>query len=636
MVPLLLLLLLPESLADQICFNISNSNINITLPDGNIVENQAMGVNCKVDGQPCIFQCTFSNQTWFNGSSGCLDTKVTTFIDKNIYNIEPYSNCTQYFCKQSSISSLITPLDSLTADQREMMQLFYIRDSCAELFSTSHQVKKDFINAERQIIHNIMGTSRLENGGSKKYNLRVLSLNVVNISDAELNSTEPKIQIDAPQLLHENASFVPDIWLPVNDLHNIPKKDRIIGLVSYMQHNQFQFKQENISSMVLRIELLGEPLKNLKTPIQMIFRVSTHVHMDNDSRLQCCYFDEGEWLWKTNGCETNNTNQTDIICNCNHATPFAVLLIRNSIAEDHWKILSYLSYIGCSLSAFFTALSLVLYVFSRNHRMDYSISIHVSLSGALFMLNITFLLTEWGATVEPDWVCVFVAAVMHYSLLCCFTWMAIEALHLYLLLIKVFNTYYKHYMVKLSLAGWGIPGVIVAVSAGLQDFRQFYGVTQTTMANTNQTNAICWIKDDSFFYALNLVYFTLIFIFNSGILMAVASSICKMKQVLRNSLNLGRETEGKTHSNSQRFSDSCRNSLTVVALTCLMGTTWGLAFLGSGYVNYPILYLFCILNSTQGFFIFLWVCLSVKKQRKRDMEDRLSSTPVKTSGVKSD
>lgn len=91
----------------------------------------------------------------------------------------------------------------------------------------------------------------------------------------------------------------------------------------------------------------------------------------------------------------------------------------------------------------------------RNHKMDYSISIHVSLSGALLLLNTTFLLTEWGATVKPDWVCVFIAALMHYSLLCCFTWMAIEALHLYLLLIKVFNTYFKHYLVKLSLAGWG-------------------------------------------------------------------------------------------------------------------------------------------------------------------------------------
>ncbi|XP_070819559.1 adhesion G-protein coupled receptor G2-like [Chaetodon trifascialis] len=344
-------------------------------------------------------------------------------------------------------------------------------------------------------------------------------------------------------------------------------------------------------------------------------------------------FTSPDWQWKTDGCETYGmSNEMNIACECDHATPFAVLLMREPIAEVHWEVLSYISYIGCGLSAFFTSLSIVIYVFSRNHGTDYSMSIHVSLSGALFLLNSTFMMNEWGATVKPDWVCVFVAALIHYSLLCCFTWMAIEALHLYLLLIKVFNTYYKHYMLKLSLAGWGIPCVIVAVSLGVTDLKQFYGPKQVTMANTNHTNAICWITDDTFFYSLNLVYFTLMFIFNTGILIAVASGIFKMKQVSK----LGAVSEGKTTRDLVRFSESCRSSLTVLGLTCLLGTTWGLAFLGSGYVNYPILYLFCILNSMQGFFIFLWICLSAQKQRKRNMDDRMTSTPVKTSGISSD
>lgn len=74
--------------------------------------------------------------------------------------------------------------------------------------------------------------------------------------------------------------------------------------------------------------------------------------------------------------------------------------------------------------------------------------------------------------------------------------------------------------------------------------------------------------------------------------MAVACSVCKMKQVYRSNMKLGGSAE--------RFSSSCRSGLIVLGLTCLMGTTWGLAFLGSGYTNYAILYLFCILNSTQG------------------------------------
>uniref|UniRef100_A0A3Q2PB16 G-protein coupled receptors family 2 profile 2 domain-containing protein n=1 Tax=Fundulus heteroclitus TaxID=8078 RepID=A0A3Q2PB16_FUNHE len=254
--------------------------------------------------------------------------------------------------------------------------------------------------------------------------------------------------------------------------------------------------------------------------------------------------------WKTDGCETH-IDEDNVTCNCNHATAFAVLLIKIEMSEAHWKILSSISYIGCGLSAFFSACSIVTYVFF----------IHVSLSGALLLLNTTFLLTEWGATVELDWACEFVAALTHYSLLCCFTWMAIEALHLYLMLIKVFNTYYKHYLLKLSLAGW------------------------------------CWIRDDSFFYSVNLVYFTLIFIFNSGILMAVGSRICKMKQVLNTSSKHTANTSGKLQGVPEKLRTSCQSGLTLLGITCLMGITWGLAFLGSGYVNYPVLYLFCILNS---------------------------------------
>lgn len=110
----------------------------------------------------------------------------------------------------------------------------------------------------------------------------------------------------------------------------------------------------------------------------------------------------------------------------------------------------------------------------------------------------------------------------------------------------------------------------------------------------------CWITDESFFYSLNLVYFTLIFIFNSGILMAVGSSICKIKQAFKSTSNLGTVTGQTSGKIPERSSASCKSGLTLLGLTCLMGTTWGLAFLGSGYINYPILYLFCILNSTQG------------------------------------
>ncbi|MCJ8737384.1 hypothetical protein PDJAM_G00023250, partial [Pangasius djambal] len=115
--------------------------------------------------------------------------------------------------------------------------------------------------------------------------------------------------------------------------------------------------------------------------------------------------------------------------------------------------------------------------FYRSSNRNSSIHIHVSLSAALFLLNTSFLFIEWGATWSQDSVCVVIAVIIQYSLLSCFSWMAIEAIHLYLLLIKVFNTYIKHYMVKLSLFGWGVPAVLVGGSLCVFGSKPFYGLT---------------------------------------------------------------------------------------------------------------------------------------------------------------
>ncbi|XP_054588555.2 adhesion G protein-coupled receptor G3 [Nothobranchius furzeri] len=635
MVLVLVLLLMDHSLADQVCINISNHSLTIALTNLSIVEEGIHPTKCQTDGVPCLFRCRPSNETWFNGSFACLDYSVVN--DESpipLFVIAKYTHCDQVVCSNTSIVPLLNTLNCPDCLEKEVITLQYVRSSCQDLFRTSQEVKKTFIGVEQALIHKMMAASQLEEGFPLTYNLKTLSVNVYTFSRAGPELTEDMVQIQAPQLLPDNESSIPEIWLPVNALNHIKEQKTTIAVVSYMQDSQFQFHQEKISTMALRIEVLEQCLQNLQPPIKMIFPI-TQTQLNNSLRLLCHYFDQNDWKWKPDGCQTQ-VEQSNITCSCDHATPFAVLLIREPIAKVHWEILSYISYIGCGLSAFFSALSLVTFLFSRNNKLDYSITIHVSLSGALFLLNSTFLLTEWGARVSLGWVCECVAAFMHYSLLCCFTWMAIEALHLYLLLIRVFNTYYKHYLLKLSLAGWGIPGVIVATSLGVKDFKQFYGVTQLIMSDTNTTNEICWITDDSFFYSLNLVYFTLIFVFNFGILMAVASSFCKMKQAIKSNSMLRAKAKGKLMGVPQRFSASCKSGLTLLGLTCLMGTSWGLAFLGSGYVNYPILYLFCILNSLQGFFIFLWICLSAKKQKKRQMEEKLSSSPVRTSDVKSE
>lgn len=78
----------------------------------------------------------------------------------------------------------------------------------------------------------------------------------------------------------------------------------------------------------------------------------------------------------------------------------------------------------------------------------------MNLLAALFLLNTSFLLSEplAAGTMEG---CQAVAALLHGSLLCALGWMWAEGFHLYLLLIKVYNIYVRHYLLKLCLCTWG-------------------------------------------------------------------------------------------------------------------------------------------------------------------------------------
>ncbi|XP_062327772.1 uncharacterized protein LOC134028308 [Osmerus eperlanus] len=256
-------------------------------------------------------------------------------------------------------------------------------------------------------------------------------------------------------------------------------------------------------------------------------------------------------------------------------------------------------------------------------KSDTSASIHVSLSGALTLLNTSFLLSEWGASLGMAWVCVLIAAVMHYSLLCSFSWMALEALHLYLMLVKVFNTYYKHYMVKISILGWGVPCVIVGVSLAVTARNTLlYGLSEMAMLNTNQTNNICWIKDETFLLSVNLAFFSMVFLFSSGVLITVSFRICSLKHYNK---MCGTRDKPRAH-----HLPTCKDVCTVLGLSCLLGTTWGLAFLSLQNLNYTVLYLFSILNSLQGFFIFLWMWARARNERKRLAENKSSTTDSST------
>lgn len=79
----------------------------------------------------------------------------------------------------------------------------------------------------------------------------------------------------------------------------------------------------------------------------------------------------------------------------------------------------------------------------------------MNLSTSLLFLNMVFLLDGWLASLHTSWLCLAVAVLLHYFLLTSFTWMGLESIHMYIALVKVFNTYIRRYILKFCIVGWG-------------------------------------------------------------------------------------------------------------------------------------------------------------------------------------
>ncbi|KAM6194958.1 adhesion G-protein coupled receptor G5-like [Sarcoramphus papa] len=308
--------------------------------------------------------------------------------------------------------------------------------------------------------------------------------------------------------------------------------------------------------------------------------------------------------WSREGCETTHREGT-VICHCNHLTYFAVLLgvwgdtgcmggyrvyggdgvygglPASTLSPAQLASLTHISTIGCSLSAAAALCTLLLCCFSRQRLRDNTTRIHMHLLAALLLLNCSFLLsTPLAASTEG--LCRVTAALLHASLLCTLAWMAAEAFHLLLLLVKVYNVYIQHYLLKLCLFAWGLP--TLAVAAIFVFKRDTYGYHAISTSEGYSNTTMCWLTSPPAHHA-TLCYAGLILLFNTLVLGRVVMILRRIR----------RQKE-----------QARKDWVTVLGLTGLLGTTWGLAFFSFGVFLVPQLYLFTILNSLQGFFVCLW------------------------------
>ncbi|XP_060924501.1 adhesion G protein-coupled receptor G3-like [Limanda limanda] len=392
---------------------------------------------------------------------------------------------------------------------------------------------------------------------------------------------------------------------------NRPKATRRMVVPDQCDHMQGTV----MGGLVLAVRAGSQPVGNLPQPIKLTFNQTRQME------YRTCVFwqelDNGTGIWSTDGCNTNDTG-AEVICSCNHLSFFAVLVNPNlSVDETNSMSLSYITYIGSALSVVFAVMSLIIFICLQQRRPEKVIGVHMHLSAALLCLHLSFLLCcFWVWLINEDdegYVCRFLGLFLHWSLMATFCWTALEGFHLYLLLVKVFNIYVRRYLLKLSLVGWGLPTLIAVVCGSLGVYGKY---SLSDAENQNSTAQICWMRS-KFTPSLVVRYITtvafpcMVILYNACMLGLVVFKLWRVR---------GRSQDADSSSCWKKLNTGKRlwkDFVTVLGLSCVLGLSWSLA--STTYISLPGIYVFTILNSLQGVYLFLWsMALTCKSRSDKD------------------
>nr|XP_055027676.1 adhesion G protein-coupled receptor L3-like isoform X16 [Misgurnus anguillicaudatus] len=323
----------------------------------------------------------------------------------------------------------------------------------------------------------------------------------------------------------------------------------------------------------------------------VIFTVR-HVQSEENFNPNCSFWSYSKrsmtGFWSTQDCRLLGTNRTHTTCSCTHLTNFAVLMAHVDVQPAdpvHDLLLDVITWVGILLSLVCLLVCIFTFCFFRGLQSDRN-TIHKNLCISLFIAE-TLFLTGINRVDQPI-ACAVFAALLHFFFLSAFTWMFLEGVQLYIMLVEVFESEHsrKRYF---YLAGYGIPALIVAVSAAV-DY-QSYG-----------TDRVCWLRLDTYFIWSFIGPATLIIMLN---VIFLGIALYKMFH----------------HTAILKPDSGCLDNIKswvigAIALLCLLGLTWAFGLMYVNESTVIMAYLFTIFNSLQGMFIFIFHCVLQKKVRK--------------------
>uniref|UniRef100_A0A8C0UQ44 Adhesion G protein-coupled receptor D2 n=1 Tax=Cyanistes caeruleus TaxID=156563 RepID=A0A8C0UQ44_CYACU len=277
-------------------------------------------------------------------------------------------------------------------------------------------------------------------------------------------------------------------------------------------------------------------------------------------------------MWSTAGCSVVMSLPDSTACFCNHTTNFAVLLqvYEMEVGEEPEELtLQTLTFIGCGISFFALIVTFILFLVVR---------LELSLCLEMHM----YTLCSCGFCLLQV-LCFMVTAFLHLFFMAAFSWMLVEGLLLWSKVVAV-NMSEDRRMKFYYVTGWGLPVLIVGVTLATS-FNKYVAANHCWL--NVQTNIIwAFVGPVLFILAVNT------FVLLRVVMVTVASARRRSKMLTPNS-----SLENQIGAQIWAMAKPILVLLPVLGLTWVCGVLVHLGIIWA--------YVFTVLNSLQGLYIFL-------------------------------
>ncbi|XP_069772845.1 adhesion G protein-coupled receptor D2-like [Narcine bancroftii] len=285
--------------------------------------------------------------------------------------------------------------------------------------------------------------------------------------------------------------------------------------------------------------------------------------------------------WSSDGCIIVESDQQSTTCFCNHTTNFALLFQLYEMKQSPYEeaILMKLTLIGCSVSLCAMVTTLIVFSALGVPSSDRT-TVHKNLIGALIAAEALLLASESARTQRVA--CWVVTVLLHLFFMAAFGWMLVEGILLWSKVIAV-NISEDKRMKYYYLTGWGFPVFIVVI-------------TVATTGDRYVADNHCWlnIKSNVIWAFVGPVLFTLIV--NTFVLCRVV--VITVTSFQRRSTMLVSGCRLPHHAYL-----TWAGIKPLAILLPVLGLTWFCGVLV--HLHITLGYIFVVLNSFQGLYIFL-------------------------------